>query len=172
MSAVKKVCVIGAGVMGAGIAAQVANAGVPVLLLDIVPKEGNDRNAVAKAAVAKMLKTEPAPFMSAKAAKLVECGNIEDDLARVAECDWVVEAIVERLDIKQSLYARLEELRAPHAAISSNTSTIPLHKLVEGRSEAFKRHFLITHFFNPPRYMHLVELIPTVATKGEILDQL
>ena len=158
MSAVKKVCVIGAGVMGAGIAAQVANAGVPVLLLDILPKEGTDRNAVAKGAVAKMLKTEPAPFMSARAAKLVECGNIEDDLPRVAECDWVVEAIVERLDIKQSLYARLEELRAPHTAISSNTSTIPLHKLVEGRSDAFKRHFLITHFFNPPRYMRLLEL--------------
>ena len=155
---IKKVCVIGAGVMGAGIAAQVANAGVPVLLLDILPKEGSDRNAVAKGAVEKMLKTEPAPFMSAKAARLVECGNIEDDLTRVAECDWVVEAIVERLDIKQGLYAKLEALRAPHAAISSNTSTIPLHKLVEGRSEEFRRHFLITHFFNPPRYMRLLEL--------------
>ncbi|MBS0254755.1 MAG: enoyl-CoA hydratase/isomerase family protein [Proteobacteria bacterium] len=175
---VNKVCVIGAGVMGAGIAAQVANAGVPVLLLDILPKEGSDRSAVAKGAVAKMLKTDPAPFMSAKAAKLVECGNIEDDLHRVAECDWVVEAIVEKLEIKQSLYARLEELRAPHAAISSNTSTIPLHKLVEGRSEAFRQHFLITHFFNPPRYMRLLELAlgadtdPALAARiGDFADR-
>ena len=155
---VKKVCVIGAGTMGAGIAAQVANAGVPVLLLDIVPKEGTDRNAVAKAAVAKMLKTDPAPFMSARAAKLVDVGNIEDDLPRVAECDWIVEAIVERLDIKQSLYARLEAVRRPGTAVSSNTSTIPLANLVEGRSEAFRRDFLITHFFNPPRYMRLLEV--------------
>jgi len=101
--AVKKVCVIGAGVMGAGIAAHVANAGIPVLLLDIVPKDATDRDAVAKGAVAKMLKTDPAPFMSKGAAKLVETGNIEDHLDRVAECDWVVEAIVERLDIKQAL---------------------------------------------------------------------
>jgi 3-hydroxyacyl-CoA dehydrogenase len=151
--AINKVCVIGAGVMGAGIAAQVANAGVPVLLLDIVPKEGADRDAVAKGAVAKMLKTEPAPFMSPAAAKLVETGNIEDHLARVAECDWIVEAVVERLDIKQSLYAKLEELKRPGTALSSNTSTIPLGHLVEGRSDQFKNDFLITHFFNPPRYM-------------------
>ncbi|MBU6266959.1 MAG: 3-hydroxyacyl-CoA dehydrogenase/enoyl-CoA hydratase family protein [Sphingomonadales bacterium] len=156
--AVKKVCVIGAGTMGAGIAAQVANAGVPVLLLDIVPKDGADRSAVAKGAVAKMLKTDPAPFMSTKAARLVETGNIDDDLARVAECDWIVEAIVERLDIKQGLYAKLEAVRRPGTAISSNTSTIPLGHLVEGRSDAFKRDFLITHFFNPPRYMRLLEL--------------
>lgn len=155
---VKKVCVIGAGTMGAGIAAQVANAGLPVLLLDIVPNGASDRSAVAKAAVAKMLKTDPAPFMSDKAARLVECGNIEDDLPRVAECDWIVEAIVERLDIKQGLYARLEAVRREGTAISSNTSTIPLSHLIEGRSDAFKRDFLITHFFNPPRYMRLLEV--------------
>ncbi len=100
---IRKVCVIGAGVMGAGIAAQVANAGIPVLLLDVAAKEGADRDAVAKGAVAKMLKTDPAPFMSKRAAKLVETGNIDDHLDRVADCDWVVEAIVERLDIKQAL---------------------------------------------------------------------
>ena len=155
----KKVCVIGAGVMGAGIAAQVANAGIPVLLLDIVPKEGTDRDAVAKGAVAKMLKTEPAPFMSAAAAKLVETGNIDDHLGRVVECDWVVEAIVERLDIKQALYAKLEALKRPGTAVSSNTSTIPLGHLVDGRSDQFKRDFLITHFFNPPRYMRLIEIV-------------
>src|SRR5207249_4620953 len=98
---VRKVCVIGAGTMGSGIAAQVANAGVPVLLLDIVPNTGADRDAIAKAAVARMLKTEPAPFMSASAARLVETGNIDDHLGRVAECDWIVEAVVERLDVKQ-----------------------------------------------------------------------
>ncbi len=156
--AIKKVCVIGAGTMGAGIAAQVANAGVPVLLLDIVRDE-NDRNAVAAGAVAKMLKTEPAPFMSKAAAKLVEVGNIDDDLAKVAECDWVVEAIIERLDIKQDLYAKLEKVRKEGTAVSSNTSTIPLAQLTDGRSDAFKRDFLITHFFNPPRYMRLIELV-------------
>jgi 3-hydroxyacyl-CoA dehydrogenase len=170
---IKKVCVIGAGVMGAGIAAQVANAGVPVLLLDIVPKDGADRDAVAGGAVAKMLKTEPAPFMSKAAAKLVETGNIDDHLDRVAECDWVVEAIVERLDIKQALYARLEAVKRPGTAVSSNTSTIPLGHLVEGRSEQFRADFLITHFFNPPRYMRLVEIVrgpdtdPAVAGRVE-----
>jgi 3-hydroxyacyl-CoA dehydrogenase len=156
---IKKVCVIGSGTMGAGIAAQVANAGVPVLLLDIVPKEGNDRDAIAKGAVAKMLKTDPAPFMSKRAAKLIETGNIDDHLAKVAECDWVVEAIVERLDLKQGLYAKLEQVKRPGTAVSSNTSTIPLGHLVEGRSDQFKRDFLITHFFNPPRYMRLLEIV-------------
>jgi len=124
-----------------------------------VPKDGVDRDAVAKNAVARMLKTDPAPFMSARAAKLVETGNIDDHLGRVAECDWVVEAIVERLDIKQALYAKLEQVKRPGTAISSNTSTIPLGHLVEGRSEQFKRDFLITHFFNPPRYMRLLEIV-------------
>ncbi|KTW02499.1 3-hydroxyacyl-CoA dehydrogenase/enoyl-CoA hydratase family protein [Sphingomonas sanguinis] len=165
---INKVCVIGAGVMGAGIAAQVANAGVPVLLLDIVPKDGADRDAVAKGAVAKMLKTEPAPFMSPAAAKLVETGNIEDHLDRVAECDWIVEAVVERLDIKQALYAKLETLKRPGTAVSSNTSTIPLGHLVEGRSEQFKNDFLITHFFNPPRYMRLIEIVTSEHTDAGV----
>ncbi|WP_137898655.1 3-hydroxyacyl-CoA dehydrogenase/enoyl-CoA hydratase family protein [Sphingomonas sp. 2SG] len=163
--AIRKVCVIGAGVMGAGIAAQVANAGIPVLLLDIPARDGDDRDAVAKGAVARMLKTDPAPFMSTGAAKLVETGNIDDHLDRVAECDWIVEAIVERLDIKQSLYARLEALKRPGTAVSSNTSTIPLGHLVEGRSDQFKADFLITHFFNPPRYMRLIEIV-----RGEHTD--
>lgn len=168
MDPIRKVCVIGAGVMGAGIAAQVANAGVPVLLLDIVPKEGAGRSAIARGAVAKMLKTEPAPFMSAAAAKLIEVGNTEDDLARVAECDWICEAIIERLDIKQALYHRLEAVRRPGTAISSNTSTIPLAKLVAGMPESFARDFLITHFFNPPRYMRLLEVAPGPLTDPDI----
>jgi 3-hydroxyacyl-CoA dehydrogenase len=165
---IKKVCVIGAGTMGAGIAAQVANSGTPVLLLDIVPKDAKDRDAVAKGAVAKMLKTDPAPFMSSKAARLVETGNIEDHLDRIAECDWIVEAVVERLDIKQALYAKLEGLKKPGAAISSNTSTIPLANLTEGRSDQFKRDFLITHFFNPPRYMRLLEIVTSPDTDADL----
>jgi 3-hydroxyacyl-CoA dehydrogenase len=168
---IKKVCVIGAGTMGAGIAAQVANAGVPVLLLDIVPREASDRSAIAKSAVARMLKTDPAPFMSAAAAKLVETGNIDDDLAKVADCDWIVEAIVERIDLKHALYEKLEAVRAPGTAISSNTSTIPLGHLIEGRSEAFRRDFLITHFFNPPRYMRLLEVVGGPETDAVLLSR-
>jgi 3-hydroxyacyl-CoA dehydrogenase len=178
MEPIRKACVIGAGTMGAGIAAQIANAGVPVLLLDIVPKGGANRNAIAEGAVARMLKEDPAPFMSKAAAKLVETGNIEDDLARVAECDWIVEAIIERLDLKQALYARLEEVRKAGTAISSNTSTIPLGRLIEGRSEAFAADFLITHFFNPPRYMRLIEVVAgpksntaTVARVSDFVDR-
>ncbi|APE28421.1 3-hydroxyacyl-CoA dehydrogenase/enoyl-CoA hydratase family protein [Aurantiacibacter gangjinensis] len=167
---IKKVCVIGAGTMGAGIAAQIANAGVPVLLLDILPKEGDNRNAVAEGAVAKMLKTQPAPFMGKRAAKLVETGNIEDDLGKVAECDWVVEAIIERLDIKQDLYAKLEEVRTPGTAVSSNTSTIPLAQLTDGRSDQFKQDFLITHFFNPPRYMRLIEIVAGPQSNADTVD--
>jgi 3-hydroxyacyl-CoA dehydrogenase len=169
--AIRKVCVIGAGVMGAGIAAQVANAGIPVLLLDIPAREGDDRDAVAKGAVARMLKTDPAPFMSTGAAKLVETGNIDDHLDRVAECDWIVEAIVERLDIKQSLYAKLEALKRPGTAVSSNTSTIPLGHLVEGRSDQFKADFLITHFFNPPRYMRLIEIVRGAHTDAAVAEK-
>ncbi|HEX7858246.1 MAG TPA: 3-hydroxyacyl-CoA dehydrogenase NAD-binding domain-containing protein [Sphingobium sp.] len=168
---VKKVCVIGAGTMGAGIAAQVANAGIPVLLLDIV-RDPSDRNAVAKGAVAKMLKTDPAPFMSKAAAKLVETGNIEDDLAKVADCDWIVEAIIERIDLKQGLYEKLEAVRTPGTAVSSNTSTIPLANLIEGRSEAFARDFLITHFFNPPRYMRLLEVVSGPKSDPALVDRI
>ena len=170
---IKKVCVIGAGTMGAGIAAQVANAGVPVLLLDIV-RDSEDRNSVARGAVERMLKTDPAPFMGKRAAKLVEVGNIEDDLAKVADCDWVVEAIIEKLELKQDLYARLDAVRRPGTAVSSNTSTIPLAQLTDGRSEAFKRDFLITHFFNPPRYMRLIEIVAgphsDAATVAKVRD--
>jgi 3-hydroxyacyl-CoA dehydrogenase len=167
-AAIKKVCVIGAGTMGAGIAAQVANAGVPVLLLDIVPKEGGNRNAIAEGAVARMLKADPAPFMSKAAAKLVETGNIEDHLDKVADCDWIIEAVIERLDIKQGLYARLEQVKRPGTAVSSNTSAIPLANLIEGRSEAFRRDFLITHFFNPPRYMRLLEIVTGPETDSAV----
>ena len=167
MQQIRKVAVIGAGVMGAGIAAQIANAGTPVLLLDIVKPGLADRNAVAAGAVAKMLKTEPAPFMSKDAVKLVEVGNIEDDLGKLAECDWVVEAIIERLDLKQDLYRKIDAVRRPGTAVSSNTSTIPLADLVRGMSDGFQQDFLITHFFNPPRYMRLLEVVAGPASNPQ-----
>lgn len=168
MQPIRKVTVIGAGVMGAGIAAQIANAGIPVLLLDIVPEGATNRNALAEGAVAKMLKTEPAPFMSARAARLVTAGNIEDHLAQAAASDWIVEAVVERLDVKQSLYRRLDAVRRPGTAVSSNTSTIPLAQLTRGMSDAFTRDFLITHFFNPPRYMRLLEIVTGPTTDPQL----
>ncbi|MGF1609015.1 MAG: 3-hydroxyacyl-CoA dehydrogenase NAD-binding domain-containing protein [Kiloniellales bacterium] len=169
---IERVAVIGAGVMGGGIAAQVANAGVPVLLLDIVPEGAEDRSAVAKAAIQRMLKTDPAPFMSKRAARLVEPGNIEDHLDELATCDWIVEAVVERLDVKRDLYARIQAARKPGSVVSSNTSTLPLATLVEGLPEAFARDFLITHFFNPPRYMRLLELVAGPATRPEAVAAL
>jgi len=169
MDNIKKVAVIGAGTMGAGIAAQVANAGIPVLLLDIVPDGAANRNAIADGALERLKKADPAAFMSRDAARLVTPGNIEDHLAGLAECDWIVEAVVERLDIKQSLYAKIDEARKPGSVVSSNTSTIPLAALVGGLSDAFARDFCITHFFNPPRYMRLLELVGGPSTRPEAL---
>lgn len=167
MAEIKQAAVIGAGVMGAGIAAQIANSGTKVLLLDIVPEGAQNRNAIAEGALAKLRKADPAPLMSKRAAKLITPGNIEDDLPRLAECDWIVEAVIERLDIKQDLYRRLEAHRKPGSIVSSNTSTIRLNKLVEGLPESFARDFLITHFFNPPRYMRLLELVAGPDTRTE-----
>lgn len=169
MEGIRKVAVIGAGVMGAGIAAQVANAGIPVLLLDIVPEGAKERSIVAASAIDRMRKTEPAPLMSEDAAKLITAGNIEDHLKQVAECDWIIEAIIERLDAKQELYHRLEAVRKRGSAVSSNTSTIPLRALVNGLPETFRRDFLITHFFNPPRYMRLLEIVAGPDTAPDIV---
>ena len=167
MSEIAKVAVVGAGVMGAGIAAQVANAGIPVVLLDIVPADTANRNAIAEGAVARMLKADPAPFMSKTAARLVTTGNIEDHLGLLAECDWIVEAVVERLDVKQALYARIEASRKPGSVVSSNTSTIPLAHLVAGLPASFAADFVITHFFNPPRYMRLLEVVRGEHSRDE-----
>ncbi|MFG1479577.1 3-hydroxyacyl-CoA dehydrogenase NAD-binding domain-containing protein [Xanthobacter sp. V4C-4] len=167
MTEIRKVAVIGAGVMGAGIAAHVANAGVEVLLLDIVPEGAANRNIIAETAVEKLLKADPAPFMSKAAARRVSTGNIEDHLADLAGCDWIVEAVIERLDIKQALYARIEQARRPGSVVSSNTSTIPLADLSAGLPERFRRDFLITHFFNPPRYMRLLEIVAGPQTDPE-----
>jgi 3-hydroxyacyl-CoA dehydrogenase len=164
---IKSVAVIGAGVMGASIAAHVANAGVPVKLLDIIKPDEADRNAVAKGAIARFKKMQPSPLMGSKTVRLITPGNIEDDLAGLAECDWIVEAVIERLDIKQDLYRKLAAVRKPGSVVSSNTSTIPLAELMSDMPEALKPDFVITHFFNPPRYMRLLELVIGPATRPE-----
>lgn len=165
---IKRVAVIGSGVMGSGIAAHVANAGLPVYLFDLPQGESPEkRNALAEGALARMLKADPAPFVSADRAKLVTPGNLEDDFDKLATCDWIIEVIVEKLEVKQSLYARLEKAIKPTAIVSSNTSTIPLHRLIEGRSDGFVKNFVITHFFNPPRYTRLLELVSGSQTDPE-----
>ena len=169
---IRAAAVIGAGVMGSGIAAQIANAGVPVLLLDIVPEGAQDRSALARAALDRLAKADPAPFMSSAAARLVTPGNLEDDLGRLAEVDWIVEAVVENLDVKRALYARLEGARRQGSIVSSNTSTLPLAKLTEGLPERFRRDFLITHFFNPPRYMRLLEVVRGERTDPEAVARI
>ena len=167
---IKKAAVIGAGVMGTGIAAQIANAGIPVLLLDIVPEGANDRNMLSKAALKKAAKADPAPFMGKRTMKLVEPGNTEDDLQRLAEVDWIVEVVIEDLTIKQDLYRKIAEVKKPGAIVSSNTSTLPLAKLTEGLPESFVEDFLITHFFNPPRYLRLLEVVAGPATNRSTLE--
>jgi 3-hydroxyacyl-CoA dehydrogenase len=167
MAEIKKVAVIGAGVMGAGIAAHVTNAGVPCVLLDIVPKTGDNRNAIAEGAVAKLLKTDPAPFMSKANARLITTGNIEDNLDLLKDCDWIVEAVIERLDIKQDLYKKVQANRKKGSIVSSNTSTIPLHELTAGMPAEMVPDFVITHFFNPPRYMRLLEIVAGPKTRKD-----
>jgi len=166
MMNVRKAAVLGAGTMGAGIAAHLANAGVPVLLLDIAPPDGDDRNSVVKSLFEAAKKLRPAPFMLASNSNLIELGNFTDDLPRLKDCDLVIEAVVERLDIKHKLFADVDKHRKPGAVIASNTSGIPIES--EPFSEDFKRHFVGIHFFNPPRYMKLVEVIPGVSTDGEL----
>ena len=167
---IKKAAVIGSGVMGMGIAAHLANAGVEVLLLDIVPEGAEDRDILAKSAIEKALKTEPAPFMSKRFARLVTPGNIDDHLAQIADVDWIIEVVIERLDIKSALYKKIDAVRKPGTLVSSNTSTIPLKDLVEGQSDGFKADFLITHFFNPPRYLRLLEIVAGPESRQELVD--
>ena len=167
---IKKVAVLGAGVMGAAIAAHLANVGIPSLLLDIVPPNATkDRSVIARTGLEKALKARPAAFYSKRSASLVSVGNIEDNLKDIADVDWVIEAVIERLDIKHDLYSKLETVIKPDTIITSNTSGLPAHLLTEGRSENFRRNFLITHFFNPVRYMKLLEIVPDVDTNPELL---
>jgi 3-hydroxyacyl-CoA dehydrogenase len=181
---IKRAVVIGAGTMGAGIAAHLANAGVPVALLDIVPnsltpeeeKRGlslNDsevRNRIVKQGYERALKSKPASFFTADHAALVSLGNLEDDFESVGKADWIIEVIVENLKIKQNLMERIEGVRKDYSIVSTNTSGIPVHEIAAGRSDSFKKHFLGTHFFNPPRYLKLLEVIPTGDTLPEVVD--
>src|ERR1051325_469337 len=157
---IHKAVVIGAGTMGAAIAAHLANAGVPVTLLDIASKDG-DKNKIVNEGWERCLKAKPANLMSAELKSFVRLGNLEDDFGVITEADWICEAIVENLKIKQELMARIDSVRKPSAIISTNTSGIPVASIAEGRSDEFKKHFLGTHFFNPPRYLKLLEIIPT-----------
>ena len=165
-----KAAVLGAGTMGAGIAAHLANAGIPTLLLDIAPKEEGaaDKNAIVRSLFEAAKKLRPAPFMLADNAKLITIGNFTDDIGKLKDCDFVIEAVVENLEIKHKLYAEVEKHRKPGAVIASNTSGIPIDSIAEPFSEDFKQHFVGIHFFNPPRYMKLVEVIPGTNTSGEI----
>ena len=167
-----KAAVLGAGTMGAAIAAHLSNAGIPTLLLDIAPPDADDnkssRDKIVKSLFEAAKKLKPAPFMLAGNAGLIETGNFTDDIAKLKDCDFVIEAVVERLDIKHKLFAEVEKHRKAGSVIASNTSGIPIASIAEPFSDDFKKHFVGIHFFNPPRYMKLVEVIPTADTDGEI----
>jgi 3-hydroxyacyl-CoA dehydrogenase len=167
---IEKVAVIGSGVMGSGIAAQIANANIPVILFDIVPDGAEDRSVIAKTAISKMLKADPAPFMHKRNAKLVTPANLEDDLALLADCDWIIEVVIEDIKIKHATYEKINKHRKKGSIVSSNTSTIPLHNLIEGLGNEFAADFMITHFFNPPRYMRLLELVVGKGTRDDAVE--
>lgn len=165
---IRRLGIVGAGTMGAGIAALTASAGVPVVLLDIPAKEG-DPSAPARKGIERQLKARPAAFMDPDRASLIRTGNTRDDLALLSECELVIEAIIEQLEPKRDLYARLESVLRPDALVASNTSGIPMKQLVEGRSQGFRERFLGMHFFNPPRYLHLLEIIAAPDTTEHTL---
>ena len=166
---IKRVAVLGSGVMGSRIACHIAQTGSEVLLLDLPAKEG-PRNSVADGYLKAALKSNPSPLYSKRFVKRIQTGNFDDDLQQLNTCDWIIEVIVERLDIKQQLFERIEAVRKPGTLITSNTSGIPIAQLSEGRSEDFQKHFCGTHFFNPPRYLPLLEIIPGPNTNPEVLD--
>jgi 3-hydroxyacyl-CoA dehydrogenase len=166
---VGKAAVLGAGVMGAAIAAHLANVGIPTLLLDIPPREADDKNALTRAGLERARKSKPASFSSSRAPALVEVGNFDDDLHRLSECDWIVEAVVENLEIKRSLYARIAPHVAPHAVVTSNTSGLSVAELSAALPASLRPRFLVTHFFNPPRYLKLLELVRGPETGDEVV---
>lgn len=173
---IKKVAVLGSGVMGSRIACHFAGIGVPVLLLDIQPKDlpadakPAGKNKIVNDAMQAALKSNPSPVYTKDVAKLICTGNFTDNMKDIASCDWVIEVVVERLDIKQSVFEQVEKYRKPGTLITSNTSGIPISMMAEGRSEDFKKHFCGTHFFNPPRYLRLLEVIPTPYTDPAVVD--
>jgi len=181
---IKKVAVLGSGVMGSRIACHFANVGVEVLLLDIVPREPNAaeaakglttdhpavRNRIVNDALAFAIKSNPNPLYKKSYANRIKTGNFTDDMAKIADCDWTIEVVIERLDIKKQVFENVEKYRKPGTLITSNTSGIPIHQMLEGRSEDFQKHFCGTHFFNPPRYLKLLEIIPTAKTDQAVVD--
>ncbi len=171
---IKKVAVLGSGVMGSRIACHFANIGLQVLLLDIVPKDAPQdkkaRNKIVNDALDFALKSNPSPIYLKSFAKRITTGNFDDDMSKIAECDWVIEVVVERLDIKQKVFENVEKYRKPGTLITSNTSGIPIHLMAEGRSEDFRKHFCGSHFFNPPRYLKLLEIIPTKDTLTSVTE--
>ncbi len=173
---IRKVAVLGSGVMGSAIAAHFANVGCKVLLLDIVPdsakesKNKSERNAIVNGHLQASIKSKPAPLYTSKFANRIETGNFDDDMQQIANYDWIIEVVIERLDIKKLVFENVEKFRKPGTLITSNTSGIPIHLMLDGRSDDFKSHFCGTHFFNPPRYLRLFEIIPTPETKPEVVD--
>ncbi len=181
---IRKVAVLGSGVMGSRIACHFANIGCEVVMLDIVPRELSDndkkngittdnkafRNRIVNEALDFALKSNPSPIYRKSFASRIKTGNLEDDLKLIGDCDWVIEVVIERLDIKQQVFENVEKFRKPGTLITSNTSGIPIHMMLDGRSDDFKAHFCGTHFFNPPRYLQLLEIIPTPSTNPEIID--
>jgi len=181
---INKVAVLGSGIMGSRIACHFANIGVEVLLLDIAPKELTPeeqakgltldkpavKNRIVNMALQTAVKTNPSPVYSKKVLNKIKTGNFDDDMSKIAGFDWVIEVVVENLDIKKKVFEQVEQFRKPGTLITSNTSGIPIHLMAEGRSEDFKANFCGTHFFNPPRYLKLLEIIPTPHTKPEIVD--
>jgi 3-hydroxyacyl-CoA dehydrogenase len=179
---INKAAVIGSGIMGSGIAAHLAGIGLEVLLLDIAPKEllpeeaglsltdSRVKNRIVNAALKKSLSSKPSPIYHADFARRIQTGNLEDDLAKIADVDWIIEVVVERLDIKKQVFESIEKYRKPGTLVSSNTSGIPIHLMSEGRSEDFQQHFCGTHFFNPARYLKLLEIIPGPKTKKDVVD--
>jgi 3-hydroxyacyl-CoA dehydrogenase len=181
---INKVAVLGSGVMGSGIACHFANIGAEVLLIDIVPRELSEeekakgltmndkavRNRIVDTALATSLKSKPSPIYKASFAQRITTGNFDDDLPKIKDCDWVIEVVIERLDIKQQVFEKVEKFRKPGTLVSSNTSGISVQKMLEDRSDDFKKHFCGTHFFNPPRYLQLFEIIPTSETSAEVIE--
>lgn len=181
---INKVAVIGSGIMGSRIACQLANVGKQVLLLDIAPANLSEaeqkagltpdhpkvKNRIVNDALQAAIKSNPSPIYHQDVVRLIETGNLTDDLPKIASCDWIIEVVVERLDIKQQLFEKVEKFRKPGTLITSNTSGIPIHLMAQGRSDDFKKHFCGTHFFNPPRYLKLLEIIPTEETSPEVVD--
>ena len=181
---IKKIAVIGSGIMGSGIACHFANIGVEVLLLDIIPRELNEaekakgltlenkfvRNRIVNESLNASLKSKPSPIYNIKFAERISTGNLDDDLHKIKDVDWIIEVVVERLDIKQQVFEKIEKFRKPGTLITSNTSGIPIKFMNEGRSDDFQQHFAVTHFFNPPRYLKLFEVVPGPDCKQEVVD--